>query len=90
MCPLLATVWYLREPRHLCVSEKVSLVPRNAGSDPKLMIDGNNLVGVYPVLFLLDLLGYASFRVFRSTLHGYKPIGCQPLTVIRDCSINCP
>jgi hypothetical protein len=40
------------------VGEPVSLVPRNVGSDPELKIDGNRLVGVYPVsFFLLDLLG---------------------------------
>jgi hypothetical protein len=39
------------------VGEIVSLVPRNVGSDPELKIDGNRLVGVYPVSFLLDLFG---------------------------------
>jgi hypothetical protein len=39
------------------VGEPVSLVPRNVGSDPEPKIDGNRLVGVYPVSFLLDLLG---------------------------------
>jgi hypothetical protein len=39
------------------VGEPVSLVPRNVGSDPELKIDGNRLVGVYPVSFLLDFLG---------------------------------
>jgi hypothetical protein len=39
------------------VSEPVSLVPRNVGSDAELKIDGNHLVGVYPVSILLDLLG---------------------------------
>jgi hypothetical protein len=51
--PLLATVWYLRESGRSCVGEPVSLVPRNVGSDPKLKIDGNRLVGVYPVSFLV-------------------------------------
>jgi hypothetical protein len=55
--PLLATVWYLREPGRSCVGEPVRIVPRNVGSDPELKIDGNRLVGVYPVSFLLDLLG---------------------------------
>jgi hypothetical protein len=41
----------------LCVSEPVSLVPRNVGSDPESKIDENRLVGVYPISFLLDLLG---------------------------------
>jgi hypothetical protein len=57
MCPLLATMSYLRESGRSCVGEPVSLVPRNVGSDPELKIDGNHLVGVYPVSFLLDLLG---------------------------------
>jgi hypothetical protein len=39
------------------VGEPVSLVPRNVGSDPELRIDGNRLVAVYPVSFLLDVLG---------------------------------
>jgi hypothetical protein len=39
------------------VGEPVSLVPRNVGSDPEPKIDENRLVGVYPVSFLLDLLG---------------------------------
>jgi hypothetical protein len=57
MCPLLATVWYLRESGRSCVGDLVSLVPMNVGFAPELKIDGNRLVGVYPVLFLLDLLG---------------------------------
>jgi hypothetical protein len=60
--PLLATVWYLREVGHLCVGEPVSLVPRNVVSDPELKIDGNRLVSVYPVSFLLDLLGVHILR----------------------------
>jgi hypothetical protein len=55
--PLLATVWYLCEPGCSCVAQPLSLVPRNVGSDPELKIHGNRLVGVYPVSFLLDLLG---------------------------------
>jgi hypothetical protein len=39
------------------VGEPVSLVPRNVDSDPQLKIDGNYLVGVYSVSFLLDFLG---------------------------------
>jgi hypothetical protein len=39
------------------VGELVSLVPWNVGSDPEPKIDGNCLVGVYPVSFLLGLLG---------------------------------
>jgi hypothetical protein len=39
------------------VGDLVSLVPRNVGSAPELKIDGNRLVGVYPVSFLLDLFG---------------------------------
>jgi hypothetical protein len=39
------------------VGEPVNLVPRNVGFDPELKIDGNRLVGLYPVSFLLDLLG---------------------------------
>jgi hypothetical protein len=39
------------------VGDPVSLVPRNVGSAAELKIDGNRLVGVYPVSFLLDLLG---------------------------------
>jgi hypothetical protein len=55
--PLLATMWYLRESGRSCVGKPISLVPRNVGSDPEPKIDGNRLVGVYPVSFLLDLLG---------------------------------
>jgi hypothetical protein len=55
--PLLATVWYLCEPGRSCESDPVSLVQRNVGSDPELKIDGNRLVGAYPILFLLDPLG---------------------------------
>jgi hypothetical protein len=55
--PLLALVWYLRGPRRSCVGKPVSHVPRNVGSDPELKIDGNRLVGVYSVSFLLDLPG---------------------------------
>jgi hypothetical protein len=55
--PLLATVWYLRESGRSCVGDPVRLVPRNVGSAPELKIDGNRLVGVYPVSFLSDLLG---------------------------------
>jgi hypothetical protein len=39
------------------VGEPVSLIPRNVGSDPEPKIDGNRLVGVYPISFLLDLFG---------------------------------
>jgi hypothetical protein len=39
------------------VGEPVILVPTNVGSAPELKIDGNRLVGVYPVSFLLDLFG---------------------------------
>jgi hypothetical protein len=51
-----------------------SLVPRTVRFDPKQRIFGNRLVGVSSVGALL--------RVFRSTLQGYKPIDCRPLTVI--------
>jgi hypothetical protein len=44
--PLLATVWYLCEFGHSCVSDPVNLVLRNVGSDPELKINGNRLVGV--------------------------------------------
>jgi hypothetical protein len=39
------------------VGDPVSLVPRNVGSAPELKIDGNRLVGVYPISFLSGLLG---------------------------------
>jgi hypothetical protein len=67
------------------VGDPVILVPRkNVGSAPELKIDGNRLVGVYPVSFLLDLLGYALFRVFRSTLQGLNQliVGLSPLSEI--------
>jgi hypothetical protein len=51
-----------------------SLVPRIVSFDPKPRIFGNRLFGVSSVGALL--------RVFRSTLQGYKPIDCRPLTVI--------
>jgi hypothetical protein len=41
-------------------------------------------------VFIGPSWGYAFFRVFRSTLQGYKPIDCRTLTVIRDCLINWP
>jgi hypothetical protein len=59
-----------------------SLVPRTVRFDPKLRIFGNRLVGVSSV--------GAPLREFRSTLQGYKPIDCRPLTVIQDCLINWP
>jgi hypothetical protein len=43
------------------VGEPVSLVPRNVGSDPEPKIDGNPLVGVYPISVLLDLLEVCIF-----------------------------
>jgi hypothetical protein len=37
----------------------LSLVPRIVGSNPDPKEDGNCLVGVYLISFLLDFLGYA-------------------------------
>jgi hypothetical protein len=51
-----------------------SLVPETVIFDPKLRTFGNHLVGVRSV--------GAPLHVFRSTLQGYKPIDCRPLTVI--------
>jgi multisubunit Na+/H+ antiporter MnhE subunit len=51
-----------------------SLVPGTVSLDPKARISGNHLVGVSSV--------GAPLRVFRSTLQGYKPIDCRPLTVV--------
>jgi hypothetical protein len=51
-----------------------SLVLGAVSFDPKLRTFGNRLVGVSSV--------GAPLRVFRSTLQGYKPIDCRPLTVI--------
>jgi hypothetical protein len=51
-----------------------SLVPRTVSFDPKPRIFGNRLVGVSSV--------GAPLRVFRSTLQGFKPIDCRPITVI--------
>jgi hypothetical protein len=51
-----------------------SLVPKTIRLDPEVKSFGNNLVGA--------LLVSTPFRVFRSTLQGYKSIGCRPLTVI--------
>jgi hypothetical protein len=60
------------------VGEPVSLVPRNVGSDPELKIDGNRLVGVYPISFFVG----PSWGMHFSVCLGYKPIDCWPLTVI--------
>jgi hypothetical protein len=51
-----------------------SLVPGTVSFDPKPRIFGNHLVGVSSV--------GAPLHVFRSTLQGYKPTVCRPLTVI--------
>jgi hypothetical protein len=51
-----------------------SLVRGTVSFDPKPRIFGNRLVGVSSV--------GAPHRVFRSTLQGFKPIDCRPLTVI--------
>jgi hypothetical protein len=51
-----------------------SLVPGTVRFAPKPRTFGNRLVGVSSV--------GAPLRVFRSTLQGYKPIDCRPLTVI--------
>jgi hypothetical protein len=51
-----------------------SLVPGTVRFDPKPRIFGNFMVGVSSV--------GAPLHVFRSTLQGYKPIDCRPLTVI--------
>jgi hypothetical protein len=51
-----------------------SFVPGTVSFDPKPRIFGNHLVGVSCVR--------APLRIFRSTLQGYKPINCRPLTVI--------
>jgi hypothetical protein len=51
-----------------------SLVPRTVSFDPKPRIFGNCLVGVSSV--------GAPLHVFRSTLQGFKPIDCRPVTVI--------
>jgi hypothetical protein len=58
----------------LCGGMPDSLVPKTVRFDPELKIFGNLLVGE---LFVRTL-----FCVFRSTLQGYKSIGCWPLTVI--------
>jgi hypothetical protein len=51
-----------------------SVVPGTVRFDPKSRIFGNRRVGVNSV--------GAPLHVFRSTLQGYKPINCRPLTVI--------
>jgi hypothetical protein len=51
-----------------------SLVPGTVRFAPKPRTFGNGLVGVSSV--------GAPLRVFRSTLQGYKPTDCRPLTVI--------
>jgi hypothetical protein len=51
-----------------------SLVPGTVSFDPKPRTFGKHLVGVSSV--------GAPLRVFRYTLQCYKPIDCQPLTVI--------
>jgi hypothetical protein len=51
-----------------------SLVPGTVSFDPKPRTFRNRLVGVSSV--------GAPLHVFISTLQGYKPIDCQPLTVI--------
>jgi hypothetical protein len=59
-----------------------SHVPGTVIFDPKPRIFWNRLVSVGSV--------GAPLRVFRSTLQGYKPIDCRPLTVIWDRLINWP
>jgi hypothetical protein len=51
-----------------------SLVPGTVIFDPKPRTFRNRLVGVNSV--------GTPLRVFRSTLQGYKPIDCRPLTII--------
>jgi hypothetical protein len=50
-----------------------SFVPKTIIFDPKPRTFGNRLVGVSSV--------GAPLSVFRSTLQGYKPIDCRPLTL---------
>jgi hypothetical protein len=50
-----------------------SLVPGTVRFDPKLRTFGNRLVVVHV---------RALYRVFSSTLQGYKSIDCRPLSVI--------
>jgi hypothetical protein len=60
-------VWYLCESGRSCGSDLVSLVPRNVGSDPELKIDGNRLVGAYPV----SLLFGPSWGLYSSVCLGH-------------------
>jgi hypothetical protein len=64
----------MREPGCTGWDMPDSLVPGTVRFAPKPRIFGNRLVGV-------SFVG-APRRVFRSTLQGYKPIDCRPLTVI--------
>jgi hypothetical protein len=58
------------------------LVPRTVSYYPNPRIFWNRLVSVSST--------GAPLRVFRSTLQGFEPIDCRPLTIIRDCLINWP
>jgi hypothetical protein len=58
----------------LCGGMLDSLVPKTVRFDPELKNFGNRLVG--------ELFVRTSFHEFRSTMQGYKSIGCRPLTVI--------
>jgi hypothetical protein len=51
-----------------------SLILGTVRFDPKPRTFGNRLVG--------GLLVSTPYRMFRSTLQGYKSIDCRPLTVI--------
>jgi hypothetical protein len=64
------------------VGEPVSLVTKNVGPAPELKIDGNRLVGVYPVSFLLDLFGVCILPCVQFHLARFESIDCRPLTVI--------
>jgi hypothetical protein len=64
----------MREARCTGWDMPYSLVPGTIRFAPKPRIFGNRLVGVSSI--------GAPLRVVRSTLQGYKPIYCRPLTVI--------
>jgi hypothetical protein len=49
----------------------LGLVPRVVAIHPNSKIDENRMVAVYPIPFVVVVLGYASSRVFRSILQGY-------------------
>jgi len=70
--PLACNLWCMCESGRISFGIPVNHVPKTVVFDLDPKNDGKRLVGVYPLSLLFDILGYAFFRVLRSTLQGYK------------------